>query len=178
MENKEPAGTSGIVAKKIGPHLLTDKAHLVEGSKTKNPDDLIELAQQIQRCDDSIKAVASSKLRTILEQMRSLQKQAQQCLEEAKRDAELHHAACNFKKIPGKLYYLYKRKSGQTYFSMLSPEEWGVGCPHEFLGCYKLEFDLTWTLFEDLPKREEDNAMIEKLIKQQFNAALTYEPAT
>jgi len=48
--------------------------------------------------------------------------QAQLVLEEAKRDADLHHAACNFKKIPGKLYYLYKRNSGQTYFSMLSPE--------------------------------------------------------
>ena len=48
--------------------------------------------------------------------------QAKTVLEEAKRDAELHHAACNFKKIPGKIYYLYKRKSGQTYFSMMKPE--------------------------------------------------------
>ncbi|CAK8687170.1 uncharacterized protein C1orf50 homolog [Clavelina lepadiformis] len=151
------------------------QAHLVEGSKPKNPEDLVELAQQIQQCDAAVQAAASSKLRTILEQMRHLQEQARNVLEETKRDADLHHAACNFKKIPGKLYYLYKRSSGQTYFSMLSPEEWGSTCPHESLGCYKLEFDMTWTLYKDIAKREEDNAMIEKLIKHQFHTALTYD---
>lgn len=60
--------------------------------------------------------------RFILTFIISFSTQAQRVLEEAKRDADLHHAACNFKKIPGKLYYLYKRPSGQTYFSMLSSE--------------------------------------------------------
>jgi len=48
--------------------------------------------------------------------------QARKVLEETKRDAELHHAACNFKKRPGQMYYLYKRQNGTTYFSMLSPK--------------------------------------------------------
>ena len=43
-------------------------------------------------------------------------------LEETKRDAELHHAACNFKKRPGQMYHLYRRSNGTTYFSMLSPK--------------------------------------------------------
>lgn len=43
-------------------------------------------------------------------------------LEDAKKDAELHHAACNVVKKPGNMYYLYMRESGQRYFSILSPK--------------------------------------------------------
>ena len=48
--------------------------------------------------------------------------QAKKVLEEAKEDAILHHAACNFKKIPGKIYHLYRRYDGKAYFSMISPQ--------------------------------------------------------
>ena len=43
-------------------------------------------------------------------------------LQSAKKDAQLHHATCNFKKTPGHMYHLYERSSGSTYFSMLSPQ--------------------------------------------------------
>lgn len=55
-------------------------------------------------------------------QVRFLQNQAKDILVEAKINSQLHHVACNFKKIPGNTYYLYKRQTGQTYFSMLSPK--------------------------------------------------------
>jgi hypothetical protein len=58
----------------------------------------------------------------IAEQIRFLQQQAYRVLLEAKQNSELHHAACNFRKLPGHIYYLYKKSSGQQYFSMLSPE--------------------------------------------------------
>ena len=45
-----------------------------------------------------------------------------QVLVDAKRDASLHHAACNIVKKPGTMYYLYERESGQSYLSILSPE--------------------------------------------------------
>lgn len=45
-----------------------------------------------------------------------------QVLEEAKKDADLHHAACNVVKKPGNMYYLYLRESGQRYFSIVSPQ--------------------------------------------------------
>ena len=35
------------------------------------------------------------------------QMQAREILETAKRDTQLHHAACNFTKVPGKIYHLY-----------------------------------------------------------------------
>lgn len=43
-------------------------------------------------------------------------------LEDAKRDADLHGAACNIVKKPGNIYYLYQRPSGQKYFSIISPK--------------------------------------------------------
>lgn len=55
-------------------------------------------------------------------QIRFLQSQAHQILRDIKSDVNLHQAACNFKKVPGKTYYLYQRESGQPYFSMLSPQ--------------------------------------------------------
>lgn len=54
--------------------------------------------------------------------MRFLKNQAESVLLDAKRSSHLHHVACNFKKIPGKTYFLYERPSGQQYFSVISPE--------------------------------------------------------
>ncbi len=48
--------------------------------------------------------------------------QAQKILHSAKRDAQLHHAACNFMKAPGNVYHLYEKSNGKTFFSMLSPD--------------------------------------------------------
>ena len=61
--------------------------------------------------------------------------QARKILEEAQKDKEINHMACNFKRIPGKLYHIYKRPSargpdgtpyagapGKNYMSMISPE--------------------------------------------------------
>jgi hypothetical protein len=58
----------------------------------------------------------------IADQIRFLQKQAEGILLEAEQNAKLHHIPCNFVKQPGHIYHLYQRKSGQFYFSMLSPE--------------------------------------------------------
>lgn len=103
--------------------------------------------------------------------MRFLQQQAKRILENAARDAELHHAACNVVKRVGQVYYLYRRASGQQYFSILSPEEWGPSCPHDFLGAYLLQADMTFAPATEsgVDKRSaaerEDSAMIRRLVK-------------
>lgn len=51
-----------------------------------------------------------------------LQSQAKRILEETEHNNSLHHAACNFQKVPGQIYHLYQNESGQNLFSMLSPE--------------------------------------------------------
>lgn len=74
------------------------------------------------QADNFVKTSTCGKLQVVVEQMRFLQQQARHILMEAKDSLTLHRAACNFVKHPGNIYHLYERASGQTYFSMLSPE--------------------------------------------------------
>ena len=71
-------------------------------------EDLTALASSIQTADSHIVSCAHGKLTQIAKQIQALQKQAQIVLEKAQLDQELSHAACNFKKLPGKTYHLYK----------------------------------------------------------------------
>merc|ERR1711997_1031391 len=73
-----------------------------ESGKIRSQFDLVELAGEIQTADKFTRATAGSKLSVIAEQVQFLQKQAKKILEEAQRDKEINHMACNFKRIPGK----------------------------------------------------------------------------
>ena len=148
--------------------------HLVDINSKDAPlagPDLIEMAKEIQKADGFVAANACSKLETILEQMRFLQTQAQKILQDASRDADLHHVACNVVKKPGKVYFLYRRPSGQRYFSMLSPEEWGASCPHEYIGAYMLQNDMTFTpasrsgTDERTASARQDSEMIRRIVQ-------------
>lgn len=68
--------------------------------------------------------------------MRFLQQQAMKVLEESRLNALLHKTACNFKKVPGKKYYIYKQRKNpdDEMLSMISPEEWGPGGPEYVAG--------------------------------------------
>ncbi|XP_070561233.1 uncharacterized protein C1orf50 homolog [Ptychodera flava] len=154
---------------KSGEYTLVDPS---ASGKVHDPMDLVEIARQVQKADEFTRANACNKLMTIAEQIRHLQEQAKKVLKEAKRDADLHHAACNIKKRPGQMYYLYRRESGQQYFSILSPQEWGSSLPHEYLGAYKLEYDMSWTPLKDVEKRGQEIALIDKLLSSQ--TAITY----
>ncbi|XP_046859493.1 uncharacterized protein C1orf50 homolog isoform X2 [Xenia sp. Carnegie-2017] len=135
-----------------------------------DPTDIVSLAKEVQKADDFVKCIATNKLLVIAEQIRHLQEQAKKVLEDAKQNALLHHAACNFKKIPGKMYYLYRRKDDTSYFSMVSPEEWGNSCPHHFMGSYKLEYDLSWTKAEDVEKRGRDLEEISRFLNSEMSS--------
>ncbi|KAK1799881.1 hypothetical protein P4O66_006112, partial [Electrophorus voltai] len=132
-----------------------------------DPMDLVALAQQVQKGDELIRANACNRLTVIADQIRCLQEKARKVLEDAKRDAELHHTACNVVKKAGDTYYLYERESGQRYFSILSPKEWGPSCPHKFLGAYKLQHDMSWTPIEELEKRDGEMSVMDKLLDSQ-----------
>merc|ERR1711941_144858 len=141
---------------------------------------LVELAGAIQQADKFTRATAGSKLSVIAEQVRFLQEQARKILEQAQRDKEINHMACNFKRIPGKLYYIYRQKfhmqntgNGKPYMSMISPEEWGKDCP-PFVAAYKLEHDMTWTPQANIEAKENENAIIDKILKKQSHLAITF----
>ncbi|XP_077567868.1 uncharacterized protein C1orf50 homolog [Stigmatopora nigra] len=160
----------------------TTKVTLVESSKTPgglelvnsyattkvgDPMDLVALATQLQKGDDFIKANTCNKLSIIADQIRYLQGVAKNVLEEAKRDTELHHAACNVVKKTGNIYYLYQQSSGQKYFSIISPKEWGQNCPHLFVGAFKLQHDMSWTPEDEVDKKDAAIAMMDKFLTLQ-----------
>ncbi len=146
----------------------SDRAMVYPTSRLGAKIELVDLAREIEKADETIGLVVSGKLDTIREQMRALQEQARRLLEEARDASRLHRATCNFKKTPGKVYHLYRRDSGELYFSMLSPEDWRGSPPHPFEGSYRLEADLSFTLVGEGPERERVDArpMIRSLLAE------------
>ena len=54
--------------------------------------DLVDVAAQIQKADETLATMTGGKLAVIAEQIAKLQEQARHLLERARRDAELHRA--------------------------------------------------------------------------------------
>lgn len=106
--------------------------------------DLVDVAAQIQKADETLATMTGGKLAVIAEQIALLQEQARVLLERARRDADLHRARCNFEKKPGRTYHLYRKEDGVLWFSLLAPEEWTTA-QHTFEGSYRLELDMSFT---------------------------------
>lgn len=118
-------------------------------SRMAPPISLADLARQVEMADQAIASHAGARLQVISDQIKKLQEQARQVLEKARADQDLHRVKCNFKRIPGKIYYLYARPDGSRYFSMLSPDDWQGAPPGSFAGGFRLEADMSWTSAED-----------------------------
>lgn len=115
---------------------------------------LVDVAHEISQADAMIAQTTSSKLKLIEEQIRQLQIQARDILEDAKRDLELHRAACAFSRRVGQTYHLYEKPDGSLYWSMLSVADW-TAPPHTPRGSYRLEPDQTWTPVEEIGDGDE-----------------------
>lgn len=110
--------------------------------------DLVELAREVADADDLLTIQAVGKLRVLAEQIEQLRKKAQEILAETKRNQQLHHAPCGFKKREGGIYHLYCKRDDSLLFSMIAPAEWGRsldGAGLSFVGSYRLERDRSWT---------------------------------
>ena len=131
--------------------------------------ELVDLAQQIAHADNMLTTQTEGKLRVIAEQIRRLQEAAKDVLEEAQQAQQLHRAKCNFKRIPGKTYHLYQQTNGELMFSMLSPREWGGTPPHQFLGSYRLENDMSWKEVDESSSPTHQEQELERLLLQLRN---------
>ena len=138
-EERGPKETAITLHTKDAPYPLSRLAPRYE---------LVDLAQEIARADETVSMVASAKLEVIRRQIQALQDEARRVLTEAERAANLHRARCSFHKVPGHVYHLYRRDDGERYFSMLSPAEWGTRPPHAYEGSFRLENDQTFTPLE------------------------------
>ncbi|KHN81143.1 Uncharacterized protein C1orf50 -like protein [Toxocara canis] len=150
----------------------TGNAASSKALRIRNPNDIVALAEKIQQAHEFVEGRAISRLSTIAEQMKFLHLQAERVLREAERDEDLHRVACNFQKVPGSTYYLYRKPSGNRFFSMISPPEWGDLNKNEYIGAYRLEADRSWTCEEDFEKRATEDELIRAVLskKQQFAA--------
>lgn len=124
-----------------------------------------ELAAEIARAESMLSARTGAKLRVIADQIKALQAEARKVLAEAREEQALTHAECAFKRIPGKVYHLYRKAPGGSFFSMLSPADWRDAPPHEFLGSYRLEADYSWTPAEQLDQRDDTGALVDELLR-------------
>lgn len=106
---------------------------------------LVDLARQLEQADKLINTRVNAKLQVIATQIKNLQDEARRVMEQANQDQVLHQAQCHFKRIPGNIYHLYENEQGLSYFSMLSPRDWGGSSPHDFRGSFRLENDMSWT---------------------------------
>ena len=120
--------------------------------------ELVDLAAAIAQADQTIQSHVSGKLDLIARQIRVLQQQAHEILQQAERDQQLHRASCQSQRIIGQIYYLYERNDEQPYFSRLSPSDWRGNPPHPFRGAYRLEQDMSWTQIEDDVSTEQFTA--------------------
>jgi Protein of unknown function (DUF2452) len=152
------------------PAPLPQRASPFPLSRLSAPHTLLDVAREIQSADSMLSAVVGGKLESIARQIRALQQEAQQTLEQARLHAELHRAACHFKKIPGQVYHLYERNTGQHYFSLLSPNDWNGTPPHAYLGGYRLEADMRFTPAEEIERREQEWSQLRPLLTPPKNS--------
>jgi hypothetical protein len=113
----------------------------------------VDQLEAVKDSDRFLGTVADAKLKLIHDQIQYLREQAKMIIFSAERDMKLHRASCSFEKRTGHTYYLYMRVEQELYFSILSPEDWGGKPPHEFMGAYRLEGDMSWTsISQDVAK--------------------------
>jgi hypothetical protein len=122
------------------------------------------LADEVARAESMLSARTGAKLRVIADQIKALQAEARKVLDEARDEQALTHAECAFKRIPGKIYHLYRKGAGGTCFSMLSPADWGGAPPNEYLGSYRLEADYSWTPAERLDTPDDTGQVVQQLL--------------
>ena len=126
---------------------------------------LVDAAREIERADGTIATMATGKLELIAKQMQALREEAERVLAAAKRDAELHRVKCNFEKHPGGVYHLYRRASGERYFSLMAPNEWRLAHAQEHLGSYRLEADMSFTPLDEVARSDEERARLLGIVR-------------
>jgi hypothetical protein len=131
------------------PSPFTLKSSIHPTSRLAPPFQPFDQLEAVKDSDRMLGAVARGKLSVIAEQIRHLQGEALKIIEQARNDMELHRVACSFEKRVGHVYHLYERDEDNLYFSLLSPNDWRGCPPHNFVGSYKLESDMTWTKLEE-----------------------------
>lgn len=116
-----------------------DPEHLNQLIRIPNLEELQQhkIVQAVQRNSNNY-----GKIKVLLNQIQIIQEEIKNLCFESLDSDYLEEVDCNFKKIPGKTYYLYLKPDGQKFFSMIAPNEWNT--PNRFLNKYLYDYDLTF----------------------------------
>jgi len=71
-------------------------------------------------------------------------KEYEKLMSEIKNNERRYMASHNFEPISGEIYHLYRKKSGEEFFSLISPEQWKK---FDFIGSYRFLSDGRWEVF-------------------------------
>ena len=101
------------------------------------------------RAMNAMQEQTQEKLDMILEQMRTLAKQAKDVQDRVEISHYVYDAEIKFEPIIGKKYYLYEKDDGKKLLSLIGPKDWGGS--KKFKACLaevKLLSDHTWKVLE------------------------------
>jgi hypothetical protein len=106
---------------------------------------IIPNLQELEK-DKIVKAIQRnsnnySKLKILFKQMENIKKEINEVVKESLETEKLENIKCNFKKIPGKNYFLYRNQECELFFSILSPKEWKS--KNIFINEYFYDYDHT-----------------------------------
>lgn len=91
----------------------------------------------------------------IREQVALLARQAQAIHRRVRLSERIYQAQIPFEPLPGHVYHLYRRPSGEDVLSMVAPDEWGRSCPLQFVATVRLLADHTWEVLAGSLAEEE-----------------------
>jgi hypothetical protein len=116
-----------------------DKKHLNQLISIPNLNELHndKIVKAVQRNSNNY-----AKLKVLFKQMESIKREIEEVVKESVEAENLEKITCNFKKIPGKNYFLYQKPNNELFFSMLSPKEWNS--KNNFIEEYFYDYDHTF----------------------------------
>ena len=93
-------------------------------------------------------------LSQIKEQVELLISQAQKIHDRITFSEQIYEAKCSFEPAIDNVYHLYKRASGESFLSMIAPDEWHDNSELIHICSARLMADHTWELVQDPNKSE------------------------
>ncbi len=128
---------------------LIEFAHTVGGAIIKPTDAGKIRGKAVSAMHDQ----TTRQFRQLYDQMQTLVQQARDLKERVNISERIYMAKINFDPVINHYYWLYQRKDGTDFLSMVGPEEWGRVKPFEkCLAKVQLLSDHTWEVLES----EED----------------------
>lgn len=79
--------------------------------------------------------------REILDRLKHLKDEYDKIMEEINWNEKVYKSKIMFQPLVGEVYYLYESNKGETFLSIISPEEWKQP---NYIGSFKLNSELKW----------------------------------